>query len=561
MMNLKFFHNKIYFQPLVMLLLIAITLGIGFRFFNLEQKVYFHDEVFTSLRAAGFNRTDIDRQLFINQIIPAQELQKYQQIQPESTFQSTFKSLTIENPHHPPLSYLMARLWMQQFGGSIIASRSLPVLISLLSLPLIYVLALQLFKSHLTGLLATTFLALSPFDILFAQTARQYSLVTVLILGSSILLLRALHFPNWKNWGFYSLVSALGLYTHLFFCLTIIAHGVFIMSNWLFSSYLEKKNCQKQFNYSNLKIFIKKLPIDFCIALLAIIILYIPWIFVLINNLQRVNDTTEWARISVSFDFLVKLWILSFSSLFIDLDFGFNNIATYLLRLLFLIIIAWGVYAVWRYQHLSTKLFILTSISIPFMMLVIPDLLWGGKRSAITRYLISCFPAIHLSVAYLLARYLDNDGASAPLGDRSSRFSDHKYWRVVLAILLTASIASSTVSAFSDTWWNKDLSYFNTEVAKTINASNSPLLLSDVGNDYTNTGDLISLSYILDDNVQLLLLSQAANLEMITDESDIFVFRPSRKLWEAMKAKQWQLESRVAGDLWQVSISERGARE
>ncbi|NET17413.1 MAG: phospholipid carrier-dependent glycosyltransferase [Okeania sp. SIO1H6] len=543
MISLKF-EKKNFSQPLIILLIIAITLGIGFRLFNLDKKVYWHDEVYTSLRAAGFNRTDIDQELFINQIIPAPQLQKYQQIQPESTLKGTLESLIIENPHHPPFYYLVARLWMQQFGGSLTASRSLPALISLLSLPLIYILARQLFNSHLTALLATTFLSLSPFDILFAQIARQYSLVTVLIIGSSILLLRALNSRSWKNWGLYSLVSALGLYSHLFFALTLIAHGIFVISNWFLTNYVEKIPSEKNSNSSRIKFLIQTLPLDFCIASVAIIILYIPWIIVLVNNLKRVYDTTSWTSVSVGFDYLVKLWILSFSSLFIDLDFGFENIATYLLRLPFLMIIVFGVYIVFRSCSRSTKLFVLTSIFVPFIILVIPDLLLGGKRSAVTRYLISCFPAIHLSVAYLLARYL---GSNNPGGQ--------KFWRVVLAILLTASIASCSVSAVSDTWWSKSVSYFNAEVAKKINASDSPLLLSDVGNNYTNTGDLISLSYLLDDDVRLLLLSKSPNLEMIEDESELFVFRPSRKLLEAMKAKQWELKSAVSGQLWRVYVS------
>ncbi|NEP89844.1 MAG: glycosyl transferase family 39 [Okeania sp. SIO2C2] len=545
-MTLKINKNFL-FQPIVILLIITITLGIGFRFLYLDKKVYWHDEVYTSLRVAGFNRTDIDRELFQNQIIPAKQLQKYQQIKPQSTFMGTLNSLTIENPHHPPLYYFMARLWMQKFGGSLTASRSLPALISLLSLPLIYVLAWQLFNSHLTAFLATTFLAVSPVEILFAQTARQYSLVTVLTIGSSILLLRSLDSRSWKKWGLYSFVSALGLYTHLFFSLTIISHGIFVISNWFFSNYVAIISSQKQSNLSRFQLFIQKLPLDFFIASIGIIILYLPWIVVVINNLQRVYDTTSWATASVSFDFLVKKWILSFSCMFIDLDFGFNNIGTYLLRLLFLILIAWGIYTVCRFCSLSTKLFILTSIFIPFIILVIPDLVGGGVRSAITRYLIPCFPAIYLSVAYLLGRYLDREN--------STLFREQKYWRIVLAILLTASIASCTVSAFSDTWWNKTVSYFNGEVAKKINASDSPILLSDVGDGYTNTGDLISLSYILDDDVRLLLLNNSPNFEIVENESEIFVFRPSERLGEALKAKQWEFESVVDEELWKVKKS------
>ena len=43
-----------------------------------------------------------------------------------------------------------------------------------------YVLAREVFASPLTAMFATTILALSPFDILFAQTAaRQYSFLNV----------------------------------------------------------------------------------------------------------------------------------------------------------------------------------------------------------------------------------------------------------------------------------------------------------------------------------------------------------------------------------------------
>ncbi len=529
------FDQKIFLQPLIILLIIAITLGIGFRFFHLNKKVYWHDEVFTSLRAGGFNIIDIHQELFQNQIIPAQQLQKYQEIKPQSTFVETLKSLTIEDPHHPPLYFLMARLWMQKFGSSVTASRSLPALISLLSLPLIYVLGWQLFNSHLTALLATTFLALSPVEILFAQTARQYSLVTVLIIGSSILLLRALDSRSWKNWGLYTIISALGLYTHLFFCLTLISHGIFVIGNWLFSNYVAIIYSKNKSNLSKFQVFFKTLPLDFFIASIAIIILYIPWIVVVINNFQNLHGSTSWARVPASFELLVKQWILSFSSMFIDLGFGFNNIGTYLLRSLFLIIIAWGIYTVCRYCSFSTKLFILISIFVPFMILVIPDFIWGGKRSIVTRYLLLCFPTIYLSVAYLLEKYLSQ-----------------KYWRVVLAILLTASIASCTISAFSDTWWNKSISYFNAEIGKKVNASDSPILLTDLGDDYTNTANLISLSYILDDDVRLLLLSQSPNLEMFGDESEIFVFRPSRRLGELLKGTQWEFQSIVDGELWKM---------
>ncbi|MEG4070272.1 glycosyltransferase family 39 protein [Microcoleus sp. Pol11C2] len=505
---------------LMNLLAIGILLGIGFRFFEIDRKLYWHDEAYTSIRAAGFTRQEIDDELFQNRIVPAPELQKYQRIKPGSTEADTIRSLALEDPQHPPLYFLMARWWMQQFGSSLTASRSLPALLSLLSLPLMYALAQELFASNLAALLATALLALSPFDILFAQTARQYSLLTATVIGSSWLLLRAVRLRGWQDWVFYSLAIAFGFYTHPFFSLTLIGHGVFIISYWLFV-----KKTKLPGHVTNSQFFL---------AVTAALILYIPWIYVLATNLERASATTDWTRVSPGWLYLVKLWTLSFTALFFDFDFGFDNIWTYLLRLPFLLLIVAALYTICRRVSTSTWLFIVTSIFVPFLILALPDIILGGKRSAVSRYLISCFPGVQLAVAYLLA---------------SNVKTQQRFWQVILALVFTASVASCTVSAFSDTWWSKDLSYFNAEVAKIINKEaignrsiKDTIVISDRGNDFTNMGDLLSLSYLLDKDVRLMLLSQSPDMEMLNKYSAPLVFRPSEKLRSALKQNQRRLE-------------------
>jgi uncharacterized membrane protein len=502
------------------LLAIVILLGIGFRFFDLDRKLYWHDEAYTSIRAAGFTRQEIDDELFQNRIVPAPELQKYQRIKPGSTAADTIHSLALEDPQHPPLYFLMARFWMQQFGSSLIASRSLPALLSLLSLPLMYALAKELFASNLTATLATALLALSPFDILFAQTARQYSLLTVTVIGSSWLLLRAMRLQSWPTWVLYALSIALGLYTHPFFSLTLIGQGVFVIFYWLL---VKKRELQGHVINS-----------QFFLSVTAACILYVPWIYVLGTNLERASATTDWTRISPGILYLVKLWTLSFTALFFDLDFGFDNIVTYLLRLPFILLITVAIYQVCRRTNTVNWLFILTSIFVPFLMLALPDLIVGGKRSAVSRYLISCFPGVQLAVAYFLASNLKN-----------------RQWfgRVALATVFTASIASCTVSAFADTWWSKDLSYFNARIARTINQEaianrsiKDTIVMSDRGNDFTNMGDLLSLSYLLDKDVRLMLLTQSPDSEMLKKYPASLVFRPSEKLRSALKQNQRRLE-------------------
>lgn len=487
------------------LIITLLSLGIFFRFANLDLKIYWHDEVYTQIRATGYTRHEIDQTLFENRFVTIEELQKFQQIKPGSTFQDTLNSLITEDPQHPPLYFFLARGWMQLFGDSITVSRILPALISLLGLPFMYLLARELFTSPLAAWLATVFLALSPFDVLFAQTARQYSLLTVVAIASSYYLLRSLRQPRIINWGFYAVSCAIGLYTHPFFGLTLIAQGVFA-AILCWNSATPRKFKTEFF--------------QFCLAFLVSIFLYLPWLWVLIANLQRANDTTNWTRVRVGIDYLLKLWTLSFSSLFLDLDFGFDQPMTYVVRSLVLIIIGFFLYLVYKQTSKQTKLFVFTSIFIPFLMLAIPDLVFGGKRSAVSRYLISCYPGIQLAVAYGLAVKLEQGNA---------------FWRWILAVLVTFSISSCVVSSFADTWWSKDLSYFNAEVAKQINSNPQSIILSDSGDDFTNMGDILSLSYELNPQIRFFLISSPPGVDSLARDSEYLVFRTSGVLRERLE--------------------------
>lgn len=550
-----------------MLVIVTIAVGVCFRFINLDYKVYWHDEVYTTMRAAGFTRLDIDNEIFQNQFLTVPDLQKFQQIKPSSTAADTIRSLAVEDPQHPPLYFLMARGWMHLFGSSMLASRLLPVLLSLLGLPLMYGLAIELFESRLVAWLSTVFLALSPFDILFAQTARQYSFLTTAVIASSWLLLRAMRFKTWQGWGGYALSVAIGLYVHPFFTLTVAAQGAYVLliaavgklpARVPLEAGRSSQPQSQSWSFSRFFSFFQwRLLIPFLASIVTALILYSPWIFVLSTNLQRASATTDWTRASVGLIHLSKLWELSFTSLFVDVDFGFDSPFTYLFRLPYLLIIIAAVYVLCRRAPQTTWLFILASILVPFLMLALPDLFLGGKRSAVSRYLISCYPAIQLAVAYSLTVGLNSGKA---------------LWRWILGLLLTSSIISSWISIQAESWWNKDLSYLNADVAHVVNAAaakTSPVLFTDIGNDYTNTGDLISLSYKLNDNVRFFLVSQPPDLQplanQLADASTVLTFRPSEKLKASIAQNNWRLEpieyqpipSFSAGaKLWQIQQEE-----
>ncbi len=103
------------------LIAILLVLGIFFRFADIDRKVYWLDETFTSLRISGYTESELVADFSTPRITSIEILQKYQRLSPERGVDDTIKSLELEDPHHPPLYYVMARFWVQAFGNSVVA--------------------------------------------------------------------------------------------------------------------------------------------------------------------------------------------------------------------------------------------------------------------------------------------------------------------------------------------------------------------------------------------------------------------------------------------------------
>lgn len=517
------------------LLAIVIILGVSFRFINLDGKVYWFDEVYTSMRAAGYTSRSVDQAIFQNQTLFPPDLQQFQRPQPGSQVRTTVHSLMIEDPQHPPLYFVMARWWMQQFGSSLTASRSLPALISLLSLPMIYILGRELFRSRLTAGLAVVLLAISPFDILFAQTARQYSLLTLAVIASSGLLWRALRRQGWGVWLSYALALTVGFYSHPLFVLTLVAQALYIL---LWSGQrdpLPEPSSSTRLTHWRSTLDWRTLG-RASVAFLLCGLLYSPWMIVLYTNYQRATATTSWTKSQVGFLNLLKLWLLSFTSLFVDRDHGLEEPVNALLRLLVSVVIGVAFYQLVRHTPRQTWVFVVIITLVPFLLLAVPDLVLGGKRSAVSRYLIPCYPGVQLAVAYLLSQWLRRG----------------RWWGQAVGVLLIGgAVVSVTTSTLAPTWWSKSMSYFNGSVADVVNASSLPLV-SDRGNNYTNKGQLISMSYRLRSDLPLVLLSHPPDLNALP-QTECWVYQPSDLLQTSLTTAGWNLELGYApGGLWKA---------
>ena len=474
------------------LVVVTLALGIFFRVTNIEQKVYWHDEVFTSIRAAGYTGEEIIAEVFTGIPISPTTLLQYQQLNPERGWSKTWHSLTT-HPEHPPLYYLLARLFMELFGSKVAAVRSLSVIFSLLAFPALYWLYLELFEQSKGQWMAIALFAVSPFHVLYAQEARQSSLWTLATLLSSAALLRAMRVQTWTSWGLYAITVSLNLYTFLLSVVVLLCHSIFV--------------------FVARPLVIRK----FLLALLAGAIAFTPWIVVLVQNWLSLESKTAWTKTLPPRELLMKLWGLHLSSSFIDFGLPLDNIYTHIVPPMVLALVGYALWTIYHHAPPRTWLFVVLLIGLPASTLILPDLILGGQRSSHTRYFVPMLVGVQLAISYLL-NYL---------------LLQRQFGRVLLTILLTVGIISCATSWQASTWWNKGISYGNSSVAAFLNSQDKPIVISSLGD--TTLGNIISLSYLVKKEVRFQLAIDPV-LPKIFQNGNNFLFYPTEALIKDLQA-------------------------
>jgi uncharacterized membrane protein len=206
---------------------LAIVAGIGFRFYNLSAHGFWGDEGITALHTAGYTAVDVVAALSQPQPAPASVAQRFRTVG-NRTVIDTVRALATEDPQHPPAYYVLARLWEGIAGSSVASLRLFSALCSLLLLPAMYWLCMELFSERRTAWTAVALAAISPFNVEYAQQAREYWLWMILTVAASALLLRALRRGGAGWWIAYAAAMALGLYTHILFGLVAVAHVAYV---------------------------------------------------------------------------------------------------------------------------------------------------------------------------------------------------------------------------------------------------------------------------------------------------------------------------------------------
>jgi uncharacterized membrane protein len=476
-------HNPPLDKWLRFLIVVVLVLGIFFRFANLGKKVYWIDESYTSLRMSGYTESEFIQQVADGQVRNIKDLQKYQRINSEKTVVDTVKGLALEEPQITPLYFVATRFWVQLFGDSVAVTRSMSAVFSLLALPCMYWLCLELFESSLAAWLAVSLLAVSPFQIVYAQEARPYSLFVLMILLSGAALLRGMRLKTNSSWAIYAATVALGFYSHLLFGLVALGHGIYVAIS------------------ENLRF--NKTVIGYFLAASAGFLAFSPWAVVLLINSQSASQRTAWQSFKVPLSHLVKQSVLNIIRQFYDVGWYGDLPRLYFLLslpviLMILIIVGYSFYLLLTQTERRVWLFVMTLTCLTLALFLPADLILGGRRSIYSRYMIPCYLGMQIAVAYFLAVKITSPQVTMQW---------QKLWRLALAALLSIGIISGCIYLPAESWESKGPSYINPRIARTINSASRPLLITDLWEYKVNMiGNLLGLSYLINSQANFLVL-------------------------------------------------------
>lgn len=484
--------------------ILFVILGIFFRFYNLDKKVYWNDEAMTSLRISGHTSAELMQEVYNRGTIDvATLLENYQYPNPNRSLQDSIDAFA-QHPEHSPLYYLMARFWVQFLGNSIAILRSLSTWMSLLIFPCTYWLCRELFPAPTVAWIATGIVAISPFHVLYAQEAREYSLWTVAILLSSAALLKAIRSSKKSilskssivNWGWYGITVGLGLYAYPFSGLVSISHGLYL------ALLPASQKLQKLFAYG--------------FASLLGLLFFSPWLWIVIQNFDNfINHTISRTNPSEN---LHLVWGLNLNRIFFDVNQGSSPLNPLLYVTLFLAV--YGTWLLCRTMPPKTWLFVLTLMGVTGLVLIAPDILLGGRRSNNLRYAIPCILGIQIAVSYLFYLKLKIDGKRVI-----------NRWGYGILALYFVGFISCSVSSQVEVWWNKSYpkSRYNPAIARILNKVDRPLIISD-----EVPGKILSLSHLLNPETELQLVA-GSHLPTLPRDRSIFLYLPSEGLQQRIQ--------------------------
>jgi uncharacterized membrane protein len=369
----------------------------------------------------------------------------------------------------------------------------------------------ELFHERLGAWVILGLIALSPFQLVYAQEARQYSLWAVMTIAVCAALLRARRCGDLPAWALYTLLVTIGLYTHLMLAVVVLVHALWIA--W---------ETRAQFK-------------PFALAVLVAALLFSPWLWLFHSGFREVGNVTAWMQMVIPFERLSNAWGLHLVRQFVDTA-TMKTPQPWLYGIL--ILIFYGFYRTARSAPVASKRLLFILLVITTSVVVAPDLINGGRRSQEARYLFPAMLMMMFMVAYGLAHALNTERSL----QRNVAFS---VWLGLLGLGLWSGL--NFIQA--DTWWNKSMSSDNRNVARILDAAENPLVICPVGD--INPGEILSVAHEVDPKTRFILAQADYQPDVPHLKGEIFLINPTAEIRQHLEKYGTVTEVHHQGRLWQ----------
>lgn len=277
------------YRPYLSLAAILI-LGTVLRFAQLDAKPVWLDEILTGLFSLGRSYRDIP----LDAVLPLGEFADIFTFNSATSCGQIAQTVATESTH-PPLFFCLTHEWLSRIQGSWVwQTRSLSALFGVGAIAAMYGLNRIAFSPQ-AGLMGAAVMAVSPFAVYLSQEARHYTLPMLLIILSLmgfIQIQKDLHHRGkvrpWLGIS-WAIINTLGLYTHYFFILTLVAEVLTILALLLGESlhWLGERE-QKQ------TLAAPRIWLSLAAYSVLPLLFYLPWLPTLHNHFSR--PETDWFK-------------------------------------------------------------------------------------------------------------------------------------------------------------------------------------------------------------------------------------------------------------------------
>jgi uncharacterized membrane protein len=520
------------------LYLIIIIIGTALKFYRLDNKLFWFDEICTVQHTSGIPDGKYPGLIPLNEIKNINFYSDLYHLNKQNyTIGSQLKGL-FSSTQLTPLHYSFLMFWHRIVGDDNIDYRLFGIFIFIITLPFFFLLARKLFKSNLAGWGAVSLYAVSPYINLFAQEARYYILLAFFIIVLHYLFLLLIQYNKIKWWIAYSLIAIMAMYTSFISCIIIFGHFIYVC-------------------------FLKnELWFKFSINLFIILLVYSPWIYSMYINYNEISMALSWHSAPENVPVFMPLigqifffisifeFLIDYCLIFVDnmISFSPRVILIFVINSLVLILLITAFVYFFRKSQKEEKYFVLLIILPGFILFCIYDIVRNGLTSWWWRYHIFNIIGIILVVTYLLYRKIEQ-GKLSIIGIYAGL--------VILGIISVLTISRSRYWYHGGYWQQVYI-----EDARLFSKAEKPLLITDYSFRIGMVDFMVVINECKSDNIDILRASpDKENVEEILIDknySEIYVTHASNELVENLKSqfgeKMDSLEVEGISPMWQINL-------